>query len=218
MSNATARTRWAMSLMATEGRSRGGRCYRFVTSIRSPCRSHHPCTWALSADGRESGAPMTVRAEHLGFAGTSPPKGGRTMDGPPPHRIDRPRSGRRACWGLPAPSAAPAGACPFISPPAESGTTAGMRVVVTPCRMTEPATGRNSHERYTPGNAGAAAADASGYPAGPATAPSGDARPAAVVRCRAGPPGGAAPGRVRLHLQLLVSAGLDHTHPRNLRA
>src|SRR6185312_8178726 len=111
-----------------------------------------------------------------------------------------------------------AGACvPVSTPPAKSGTTAGMRVVVT--RADDSACDRrNSHERYTPGNAGAAAADASGYPAGPATAPSGDAQPAAVVRCRTGPPGGAAPGRVRLHLQLLVGAGLDHTHPRNLRA
>src|SRR5205814_3835774 len=72
-----------------------------------------------------------------------------------------------------------------------------------------------SHERYTSGNPGAATSDDR---AGPAWSPPGDAWAAATVRCRAGPPGRAAPGRVRLHLQLLVSAGLDHTHPRNLRA
>src|SRR6185437_13752198 len=203
-----------MSLMATEERSRGGRCYRFVTSIRSPCRSHHPCTWALSADGRESGAPMTVRAEHLGFAGTSPPRegapwtarhhtgltardpGGVHAEGCPPRPPCR-RVRTRLYPRLPSPALRPE--CAWWSP----------------APMTVPATGRNSHERYTPGNAGAAAAGASGDPAGPATAPSGDARPAAVVRCRASPPGGAAPGRVRLQSQLLFSPALYHTHLRN---
>jgi hypothetical protein len=53
------------------------------------------------------------------------------MDGPPPHRIDRPRSGWRACWGATRPVRRAGGCVPVYIPPAESGTTAGMRVVVT---------------------------------------------------------------------------------------
>src|SRR6185437_6402478 len=145
---------------------------------------------------RREGAPWTAR-HHTGLTARDP--GGVHAEGCPPRPPCR-RVRARFYPRLPSPALRPE--CAWWSP----------------APMTVPATGRNSHERYTPGNAGAAAAGASGDPAGPATAPCGDARPAAVVRCRASPPGGAAPGRVRLHLQLLVSAGLDHTHPRNLRA
>ena len=73
---------------------------------------------------------MTVRAEHLGFAGTSPPKAGRTMHG-------RHHTGltARDPGGVHAGAARPArragGCVPVYIPPAESGTTAGMRGVIT---------------------------------------------------------------------------------------
>jgi hypothetical protein len=93
---------------------------------------------------------------------------------------------------VPAPSSTPPGeftnggmltlpsTCPVNIPPPESGTTAVRPLVVTPCRMTKTTTGRNSHERYTSGNPGAAASD---YPAGPVWSPPGDDRAAATVRC-----------------------------------
>src|SRR2546429_3525214 len=59
----------------------------FVISTGSPYRSHHPCTWALSADGNKSGAPRTPQPGHLDFPGTPSPKGTRTMESSAPTRI-----------------------------------------------------------------------------------------------------------------------------------
>lgn len=53
------------------------------------------------------------------------------MDGPPPHRIDRPQSGAACMLGAARPVRRFGGSVPVFMPPAESGTTAGMRVVVT---------------------------------------------------------------------------------------
>ena len=84
---------------------------------------------------------------------------------------------------------------PVDIPRPESGTEGRDASGRHQCRMTQPTTGRNSHERHTSGNAGAAAAAASDHPARPACGPARDdravagARAAAAVRCRAGPAG-----------------------------